>query len=60
MRWDGPYLPQRVPNDPWRRSYIYKAIYKAPGEHGTYDLMSYGRNGKSGGTGENADIVSWE
>lgn len=55
-RWDGPYLKKEVPPDPWGRPYIYKS----PGEHGPYDLTSYGADGASGGEGDNRDINSWE
>ncbi len=55
--WDGPYLKKKkIPKDPWGRDYIYRC----PGEHGEYDLFSYGADGKPGGEGENADITSWE
>ena len=47
-----PYLKKAVPNDPWGRAYVYRA----PGQKGEFDLMSYGRDGKSGGSGEDADI----
>jgi len=56
-RWDGPYLPQDIPNDPSGRPYIYKY----PGEHGEEpDIISYGADGREGGEGENADVVSWK
>jgi general secretion pathway protein G len=55
-RWQGPYLQKGVPGDPWSRPYRYKA----PGEHGDYDLYSYGADGQPGGTGENVDVTSWE
>ncbi len=54
-RWDGPYLKKNVPMDPWGHAYVYKI----PGEHGDYDLLSYGNDGKSGGTGEATDIGNW-
>ena len=54
-RWEGPYLAKAVPLDPWSNAYVYKF----PGEHGEYDLMSYGKDGQPGGTGESEDIVSW-
>lgn len=54
-RWDGPYLTKGVPLDPWGNPYIYKI----PGEHGEYDLVSYGKDGQAGGEGEAADITSW-
>jgi len=55
-RWEGPYLQKQVPADPWGRPYQYKA----PGDHGDYDLLSYGADGKPGGTGENVDVTSWD
>lgn len=55
--WQGPYLKKNVlPPDPWNKLYVYQN----PGTHGEYDLYSYGRDGKPGGEGEDADIVSWE
>ena len=54
--WDGPYLPKPVPNDPWGRPYHYKC----PGDHGEYDLFSYGKDGVEGGEKANRDIVNWE
>ncbi|MFH1493476.1 MAG: type II secretion system major pseudopilin GspG [Pseudomonadota bacterium] len=54
-KWDGPYLKKAVPLDPWGNPYVFKM----PGEHGEYDLLSYGRDGQPGGTGEAADIVNW-
>lgn len=54
-KWAGPYMKKSVPADPWGASYVYRF----PGEHGEYDLYSYGKDGKPGGTGENADITSW-
>jgi len=53
--WSGPYLKKTVPNDPWGHPYQYKQ----PGEHGEYDLMSFGKDGKPGGTGEDEDIGNW-
>jgi general secretion pathway protein G len=48
----GPYLKKSVPNDPWGRPYQYRT----PGQRGEYEVFSFGRDGKSGGTGEDADI----
>ena len=54
--WNGPYLKGGlVPGDPWGKPYVYRS----PGEHGTYDLISYGADGQEGGTGTAADITSW-
>lgn len=55
-RWDGPYLPKDIPVDPWGKAYIYRC----PGEHGDYDLISLGADGQDGGEGENADVLSWD
>jgi general secretion pathway protein G len=54
--WKGPYLPKEIPLDPWGRPYVYKS----PGTHGDYDLISYGLDGVEGGDAENQDIVSWK
>jgi len=53
--WRGPYLKKPVPQDPWGRPYIYRS----PGEKNPngYDLQSYGRDGRSGGDGQDADVV---
>jgi general secretion pathway protein G len=55
-KWDGPYLSKEIPKDPWGNDYVYKN----PGEHGPYDLMSYGMDGVPGGEGNDLDIVSWK
>jgi general secretion pathway protein G len=55
LKWQGPYLKKQVPNDPWDHAYIYKS----PGDHGDYDLISLGNDGAAGGTGEAADIGNW-
>lgn len=54
-RWSGPYLSKSPPLDPWGRPYVYRA----PGQHGEYDLLSLGKDGRPGGSGEDADITSW-
>jgi general secretion pathway protein G len=54
--WNGPYLKGGlVPLDPWGNPYVYRS----PGEHGAYDIVSFGTDGQQGGTGSAADIVSW-
>ncbi len=56
-QWNGPYLPQDIPVDPWGHPYMYKY----PGEHGDEpDVISYGADGQPGGEALNADIVSWK
>lgn len=53
-RWNGPYLKKAVPLDPWGHAYQYRA----PGSKGEYDIVSMGKDGQPGGSGENADISS--
>ena len=54
-KWAGPYLRKDVPLDPWGKPYVYKT----PGETGgDFDLLSYGKDGQPGGTGENADLTN--
>ncbi|ODB36778.1 type II secretion system protein GspG [Pseudoalteromonas sp. BMB] len=53
-RWNGPYLPKAIPNDPWGNAYVYKLS----GEGETpYLLKSLGADGQEGGEGKNEDIV---
>jgi len=54
--WSGPYLPKEIPVDPWKKQYVYRC----PGEHGDYDLISYGADGVEGGEGESEDVVNWK
>lgn len=55
--WNGPYLRRSsIPEDPWGREYNYRY----PGEHGPFDIYSLGRDGSPGGTGEDAEVNSWE
>ncbi len=53
-KWDGPYLKQAVPKDPWGNDYIYKC----PGENTDFEIISYGSDGQPGGEKEKADISS--
>jgi general secretion pathway protein G len=55
-KWEGPYLPKDIPPDPWGNPYQYKS----PGDHGPFDIISFGSDGKPGGEGEDLDIVSWK
>lgn len=54
VKWNGPYLKKAVPPDPWGNAYQYRA----PGTRGEYEVLSLGKDGQPGGTGENADISS--
>ena len=56
--WNGPYLKKpAIPKDPWGNPYQYKCC---PGDHGDYDIWSYGADNSPGGEGENADVTSWD
>lgn len=51
-KWRGPYLSkQKLPKDPWDRDYVFKA----PGEHGAFDLYSLGADGILG----EKSITNW-
>lgn len=54
--WNGPYVKNSTLKDPWGQEYQYRS----PGEHGDFDIYSYGADGQQGGEGKNADITSWE
>ena len=51
--WLGPYAKADEIKDPWGRPFIYRA----PGQDGPYDLISYGKDGQPGGDSVNRDIV---
>jgi general secretion pathway protein G len=53
-RWQGPYLKKDVPRDPWGNAYQYRA----PAGDKDYEITSLGKDGVSGGDGENADVKS--
>lgn len=56
-KWrEGGYLEKKtIPKDPWGHPYIYLS----PGRNGEpYEIISYGRDGKEGGEGPDADISS--
>lgn len=53
-KWNGPYLKKGVPPDPWGHPYQYRA----PGTKGDYEIVSLGKDGQPGGTGDAADISS--
>lgn len=54
-RWQGPYLRKAVPLDPWGRAYAYRV----PGTDGAeFEIVSFGKDGQPGGTGDAEDITS--
>ncbi len=56
-KWQGPYLKKnKIPQDPWGHSYIFIS----PGQHNPdYDIISYGKDGVAGGSGDNEDVTNW-
>jgi general secretion pathway protein G len=51
-KWNGPYLRRQLPKDPWGNAYQYHS----PGAKNDFDLLSFGRDGQPGGSGDDADI----
>jgi general secretion pathway protein G len=69
--WNGPYLKKNYPPDPWGNPYVYNipsaSTASSSGSSSStstatplkdYDLISYGADGKPGGTGLDADITN--
>jgi general secretion pathway protein G len=54
--WQGPYAKPSDLKDPWGHPFGYQA----PGEHGSYDIVFYGQDGKAGGEGYSADVGNWQ
>ena len=53
--WNGPYITKTVvPQDPWGKPYLYQS----PGKTKAFDLYTYGRDAKEGGTDEDGDIAN--
>ena len=53
---EGYLESKKIPKDPWGNEYIYLS----PGEHGDFDIYSFGADGVKGGEGKNGDITSWD
>lgn len=51
--WQGPYLDEHVPLDPWNNDYQYRL---EASEEQSFTLYSWGSDGKAGGEGLAADI----
>ena len=57
INWIGPYLRKSfIPKDAWGNEYHYQY----PGDHGPFDVFSYGADNTEGGENEDQDINSWE
>jgi len=54
--WNGPYIKNSLLKDPWGQEYKFRV----PGEHGDFDIWSFGADRQQGGEKNNADITSWE
>ena len=56
-QWNGPYMPKEIPKDPWGHPFAYEY----PGTHSDEpEITCYGADGKPGGDGATADILSWK
>lgn len=55
-KWNGPYIEASQLRDPWGNKYIYVPEGKV--NPGSFDLISYGADGKPGGEGKNKDIYN--
>ena len=56
--WQGPYVKKAIPNDPWGTPYHYE--FPGTQNPDSYDLASYGKDGRPGGTEKDADITNWD
>lgn len=54
--WQGPYAKESDLKDPWRHDFGYQY----PGQHGSFDLIFYGQDGKPGGDGYSKDVGNWQ
>lgn len=54
--WNGPYAKEADLKDPFQHPFFYKA----PGEHGDFDIVFYGKDGKPGGDGLDKDFGNWQ
>ncbi|MGY6555621.1 MAG: type II secretion system major pseudopilin GspG [Wenzhouxiangella sp.] len=54
--WNGPYVNASNLLDPWDNPYQFRF----PGQHRSFDIFSYGRNGSPGGEGVDAMITNWD
>lgn len=56
QNWRGPYLQKAIPLDPWGQPFQYRGA----GEGRDYSLLSLGKDGRPGGDGDDADVLSWK
>ena len=54
--WNGPYIKKTAGlKDPWGRPYLYRS----PGQHGEFDIYSYGAKGEAAASGEKPEVANW-
>jgi general secretion pathway protein G len=54
--WNGPYLKKTgALKDPWGHPYLYRS----PGQHGEFDLFSYGADSKPANDNEKPEVANW-
>lgn len=54
--WNGPYIKKvNGLKDPWGRPYLYRS----PGQHGDFDIYSYGVKGEAGASGDKPQVANW-
>jgi general secretion pathway protein G len=56
QNWQGPYAKPGDLIDPFGHPFQYKA----PGDHGDFDIIFLGKDGKPGGDGLDKDFGNWE
>ena len=54
--WSGPYAKVSDLTDAWQTPFVFKA----PGDHGEFDLISLGADKRAGGEGNDKDMGNWE
>jgi len=54
--WNGPYAKESDLKDPFGHPYTYKA----PGDHGDFDIIFLGKDGAPGGDALNKDYGNWQ
>ena len=54
-QWTPPAIKEKNLEDPWGNRFVYRQ----PGDHGPFDLLSMGADGVVGGEGDGADVVNW-
>jgi len=53
---NGKRYMDALPKDAWGNAFVYLS----PGVHGDFDILSYGADGRAGGSGFDADVGSWK